>query len=85
MTFDEALEQFFEDVPAVGLLGSQFNVHADKPYTVDHDVQLVCKYLQALKTEVTVGRNKKIKAVDRLYREGTKLLNITCFDIHVQW
>ena len=63
MTSGEALKQFRDEVPALGLLGTQHFVHHDKPYTVDDDVQLVCKYLKALR----LGERK---GIDRLYKEG---------------
>ena len=63
MTSGEALKQFRDEVPALGLLGTQHFVHPEKPFTVDNDVQLVCKYLKALQLG---GR----KGIDRLYREG---------------
>ena len=64
MTSGEALKQFRDEVPALGLLGTQHFVHHDKPYTVDDDVQLVCKYLKALRI---IGERK---GIDRLYKEG---------------
>lgn len=73
ITSAEALDLFYADVPTLGLLGARYDVHTDTPYSVDDDVQLVCKYLQALKTEVVVD-SKKIKVVDRLYKEGTSII-----------
>ena len=69
---EEALRHFQQDVPALGLLGTHHYIHPDTPYTVDKEVQLVCKYLKALK----VGGEK---GIDRLYQEGEK--NEVC--VHV--
>ena len=60
MSTDEALKQFQEEVPTLGLLGTPHYIRPETRYSVDEDVQLVCKYLRALS-------NGKI---DRLYREG---------------
>ena len=45
-------EQFFfihfkEEIPALGLLGTPKYIDPDCHYTIDKDVQLVCKYLRA--------------------------------------
>ena len=53
-------------MPTLGLLGKQHFIRSDKPYSVDDDVQLVCKYLQAYE--------KGSKSIDRLYREGEDYL-----------
>ena len=63
MTPEEALKHFLQEVPTLGLLGTPHYIHPDTPYTVDKEVQLVCKYLKALK----IGGKK---GIDRLYREG---------------
>ena len=63
MSSEEALKQFCEEVPTLGLLGKKHFIFSDKPYRVDDDVQLVCKYLQAYDT----GGNIRI---DRLFRES---------------
>ena len=62
-TPDDALKHFQQEVPALGLLGTPHYIHPDTPYTVDEEVQLVCKYLKALK----VGGKK---GIDKLYKEG---------------
>ena len=64
MTPGEALKLFCDEVPALGLLGTQHFICPEMPYTVDNDVQLVCKYLKALKKGGRIG-------IDRLYREGS--------------
>lgn len=62
-TPDESLREFFEEVPALGLLGTPHPIYAETPYVVDADVQLVCKYLKAYRVGGTKG-------IDRLYRES---------------
>ena len=63
MTPEKALKHFQQDVPALGLLGTPYYIQPDTPYCVDAEVQLVCKYLKALKVGGTRG-------IDRLYTEG---------------
>ena len=63
MSPGEALKQFCCEVPVLGLIGTQHIIPRDKAYSVDEDVQLVCKYLRALSIGGTNG-------IDRLYREG---------------
>ena len=63
MTPEEALKHFQQEVPVLGLLGTPHYIHPDTPYTVDEEVQLVCKYLKALQ----IGGKK---GIDKLYREG---------------
>ena len=63
MTPEEALKHFQQEVPALGLLGTPHYIHPDTPYTVDEEVQLVCKYLKALQIGGKEG-------IDRLYQEG---------------
>ena len=63
MTPEEALKHFQHEVPTLGLLGTPQYIDPNTPYTVDAEVQLVCKYLKALK----IGGKK---GIDRLYREG---------------
>ena len=59
----EALKHFQREVPALGLLGKPHYIHPDTPYFLDKEVQLVCKYLKALRVGGTRG-------IDRLYQEG---------------
>ena len=63
MSPGEALKQFTTEVPILGLIGTQHMIPRDKPYSVDEDVQLVCKYLRAHKIGGTKG-------IDKLFREG---------------
>lgn len=60
---EESLVFCNEYIPILGLLGSPYKIHQNTPYTIDNEVQLVCKYLRAYK----VGGNK---GIDRLYKEG---------------
>ncbi len=63
---ERSLGEFFEDVPALGLIGTPHEVFPQTPYVVDEDAQLVCKYLKAFK----VGGSK---GIDRLYKEGRSM------------
>lgn len=63
MTPNESLREFFEDVPALGLLGTPHCIYPQTPFVIDADVQLVCKYLKAYRIGGTKG-------IDRLYRES---------------
>ena len=60
---EESLRLFNVEIPILGLLGSRHRVHSNTPYTIDRDVQLVCKYLRAYQTG-------GFKGIDRLYRDG---------------
>ncbi len=71
MSPGEALKQFREEVPTLGLLGKQHFVRSDKPYSVDDDVQLVCKYLQAYEKGI---KEKGTKGIDRLYQESEEMI-----------
>lgn len=64
MNAEESLEDFFEDFPALGMLGTPYQILPDTPYVIDEDVQLVSKYLRAYRIGGTKG-------IDRLYKEGT--------------
>ena len=59
----DSLTHFLEDVPALGLVANKEYVEPRRPYVVDDDVQLVCKYLKAYEIG---GKN----GIDKLYREG---------------
>ncbi len=63
MNSEMSLIEFFEDIPALGLLGTPYLINPEAPYVVDEEVQLVCKYLRAYKIGGTKGINK-------LYKEG---------------
>ena len=45
----DAYKQFCRDLPTLGLLGTRQYIPPDTPFSVDAEVQLVCKYLRALK------------------------------------
>ena len=61
----ESLDQFIRDVPALGILGEPHLVDHSVPYTVDDDVQLVCKYLKAYWDY----KDNKGRGINRLYRD----------------
>ena len=63
VTPEEALKRFQQEMPALGLLGTPYYIRPDTPYTVDEEVQLVCKYLKALQVGGEEG-------IDKLYEEG---------------
>ena len=69
----QALAQFKEEVPALGLLGVPHVIHQNTPYTLDDDVQLVCKYLQAYQLYLEKGGQK---GINRPYRETSKYKNV---------
>ena len=80
----QALNQFKEDVPALGLLGVSHVIHPNTPYAVDEDVQLVCKYLQAYELHSQKGG---LHGINRLYRENSKstfLLYFKSTYVHVR-
>lgn len=54
--------EFCQEVPALYLLSCCKAIGPEIPYTVDDDVQLVCKYLQAYR----VGK------IDRIYYDDEK-------------
>ena len=66
-----ALKHFQQEVPALALLGTPYYIDPNTPYTVDKEVQLVCKYLKALQVGGTKG-------IDRLYQEGEKIEMCVC-------
>ena len=80
-----ALKHFQQEVPALALLGTPYYIDPNTPYTVDKEVQLVCKYLKALQVGGTKG-------IDRLYQEGKKIEMCVCVctcglthpNVHVQ-
>ena len=63
MSRDESLGEFFEEVPALGLLGTPHCIYPETPFIITDEVQLVCKYLKASRIGGTKG-------IDRLYRES---------------
>ena len=75
MSPGEALKQFCCEVPVLGLIGTQHMIPRDKAYSVNEDVQLVCKYLRALSIGGTKG-------IDKLYREG-EIYDL--WSVDVQW
>jgi len=65
VTAGEALKLLHKEVPALYLIGSPQYIHPDTPFTIDSDVQLVCKYLQAYNL-----KDSRQRGIDRLYKEG---------------
>ena len=61
-----SLHRFIEDVPALGILGKPLLIDRNKPYEMDNDVQLVCKYLK----EYWTFREKKKGGINKLYIDG---------------
>ncbi len=61
MSAEDALEYFKNEIPTLGLLGSPVLIDTNRDYSIDDDVQLVCKYLKAYDS----------KKIDRLYKERT--------------
>lgn len=57
------LKCFCDDIPVLALIGVGHMIDKSQSYSVDEDVQLVCKYLKAYSVGGTKG-------IDRLYREG---------------
>ena len=66
---EAALAQFIDEVPALGMLGVPHAIDHNTPYTVDEDVQLVCKYLKAYWVYLDKGGQK---GINKLYRENRK-------------
>ena len=62
---EESLALFCQAIPTLALVGSSSLVLPEMQYTVDEEVQLVCKYLNAYKNAGDLE-----KGIDRLYREG---------------
>ena len=46
----DALKHFIDEIPTLGLVGAHRYIQSDEPYMVDNDVQLVCKYLLAYRS-----------------------------------
>ena len=61
--------QLVYELPTLQLLGSPHYILLDVPFTVDSDVQLVCKYLRAYE------RGKR--DIDTLYNEGGQLVQFS--------
>lgn len=57
---DSTLQHFLEKVPILQIVGTTLLVDATYKYKIDEEAQLVCKYLQALKSG----------CIDNLYEEG---------------
>ncbi len=60
------LKEFYEEVPALALLGTPEEIHPTTPYVVDEEVQLVCKYLKAY----NAFKSGSSKGINKLFKEG---------------
>ena len=64
-------ENFLNFVPILRFIGKPKLIEANKPYLIDNEVQLVCKYLRAMEE----FRNRKGKdsqvGINALYQEGS--------------
>lgn len=68
-TPEQSLAQFIEEVPALGMLGDRCEIDSSTPYTVDEDVQLVCKYLKAYWVYM---KKRGQEGINKLYRDTSK-------------
>lgn len=68
---EEYFQKFTEEVAVLGLLGDAHQVEASTEYTVDADVQLVCKYLRAYDEP----------KINRMYQEGECVCIMVQFSI----
>ena len=66
------LENFLNFVPILRFIGKKKLIEANKPYLIDKEVQLVCKYLRAMEEyrNRKPGRNPQI-GINALYLEGS--------------
>ena len=68
-TPEQSLDQFIKEVPALGMLGDHWAINSSTPYTVDEDVQLVCKYLKAYWVYM---KKRGQEGINKLYKETCK-------------
>ena len=59
------LKLFYDEIPVLKLLGTSHYVDPNVAFTVDSDVQLVCKYLRPYE----IRRSGKFLGIDKLYKE----------------
>ena len=59
----ESLANLIEEIPALGIVGEPCPIDQKTKYTIDADVQLVCKYLNAYQTYKKNGRG----GINQLY------------------
>jgi hypothetical protein len=62
----ESLANLIEEIPALGIVGEPCPIDQKTKYTIDADVQLVCKYLNAYQTYKKNGRG----GINQLYNGG---------------
>ena len=60
---EKHMQSFIKEVAVLGLIGEPHPIDTNAQYTVDADVQLVCKYLKAYKS----------KRINKMYIEGKYL------------
>ena len=63
---EKALKLLYLEVPSLYLIGSPYYINPEVPFSIDKDVQLVCKYLQAYKTK----DKRQQRKIDKIYKEG---------------
>ena len=71
---EDSLALFLQAIPTLDMLGTH-QVLPKMQYTVDEEVQLVCKYLNAYKNAGDLD-----KGIDRLYKEG--LFVCSCLSVY---
>ena len=84
------LEHFKEEVPALALLGTPVYIDPKCDYCIDHDVQLVCKYLRAYenhKIDSLYGSQGKTSKIVISHNYGAYILFKFCFvgDIRIKF
>ena len=62
-----ALEQFLMEVPSLGLVGNKEFIDPRRPYQINSDVQLVCKYLKAFEIGGKHGIDKQYKESELMF------------------
>ena len=85
-TAEESLELFCKEIPVFKLVENRKHITYEIPYTIDPDVQLVCKYLNAYEC-----REDARRGIDKLYlfdicppvkfSEDNDLLESTCQEL----
>ena len=67
------LDNFLDSVPILRFIGKNKLIEANKPYLIDEEVQLVCKYLRAFEEYMTRKSGPKFAqcGINTLYQEGS--------------
>ena len=68
------LDNFLDSVPILRFIGKNKLIEANKPYLIDEEVQLVCKYLRAFEEYMTRKPGPKFAqcGINTLYQEGSR-------------